>query len=91
MICAQRPELDGQLRPPRAVELIGVQLHTQTVSAGGAQDGARLGDAEDARLAEHVARDGKSLARHGRDHLVAQQTQVLAPSIAELGGDLVRP
>src|SRR3989441_1280583 len=91
MIRAQRPELDGQLRRARAIELIGVQLHAQAVSAGGGQDRARLGDAEDARLAEHVAGDGKPLARHGRDHLVAHQTHVLAPPIAELGGDFVRP
>src|SRR3989454_9252813 len=56
-----RSQLRRQLRAPRPVELVGVQLDRQAVAPGRGEDRPRLGHAEHAGLAEHVARHGEPL------------------------------
>ena len=91
MVGAERAQLDGELRTPPFLELVGVQLQRQTVLPSGAQNLACLGDAEHARRAEHVAAAGQPLLGDRGQHLLAQQPHVLGAAPTVFGGHLVRP
>ncbi len=90
MVGTRRAELGGELGAARPFELVGVQLEPQAGGPGAGQDRARLGNAEDAGLAEHVAKPRESLAGHRGDHLIAHQAHVLPAAGAVLGRHFVR-
>ena len=89
VVGAHRAQLGRELGPARPFELVGVELEAQPGGPGRGQDGARLGNAEDARLAEHVAKPREALAGDRGDHLLTQQAHVVPTPGAVLGRHLV--
>jgi hypothetical protein len=49
----------------------------------------RFGDGEHSGLAKHVARTGQVFPRHGREHVLHHESDVLRPARTELGWDLM--
>ena len=89
MVGGERAEFDGELRAPRSLELIGVELERQAVLPGGRQDGASLKYREHAGLAEHIAAGGQPLPRDGGNNFLAHPSHVLGAAFAVFGRDFV--
>ena len=90
MVRAHRAKLGGELGAARPFELVGVQLEPQAGGPGGGQHRARLDNAEDPGLAEHVAKPREAVAGHHGDHLRAHQAHVVPATGAVLGRHFVR-
>ncbi len=90
MVGTHRAELGGELGAARPFELVGMQLEPEAGGPGGGQDRARLDNAEDPGLAEHVAKPREVVAGHRGDHLRAHQAHVVPAAVAVLGRHFVR-
>ncbi len=80
MIGRQRAEPCRETRPAEVGELIGMQFHLEAERRGGGEDTRGLVGGEGNRLAKGIDRVGQTRPRDGRQHLRADEIDIVALS-----------
>src|SRR6185503_4163614 len=76
MIRRRGAKLGGQLGASGRLQLVGVQLETESAATGCIEDAARLVESEHSGLAKHVGEPSDSLLNHLRQQILDQQIDV---------------